>query len=219
MFPFSRKFLKESSSDDSPLSSLNQINYDVEIANIDYHIYLDTLHYLMLIENGIIQDESFGKPSGLKIFFGGTSDSNETEYEFLSNNMKIGILSKNERVGKILIYFFRAIIDNNFIPIEGWFDDHSKLIPLEEIFQIMERSDDDVLRFYPFSSTGIYRTTLKDRNKELQVSEMELWDINQIYSTMKLLIKRRMQGDNTPLLNKDYFHLYNEFLQEDKNGC
>src|SRR5665213_2601885 len=46
-----------------------------------------------------------------RIYFSGEFDSNTTEFEELSNNLKIGVVCKNDLVGPALLHLVRMIID------------------------------------------------------------------------------------------------------------
>ena len=65
------------------------------------------------IKSTIIDDRK--KDVVSKFYFGGESDSNQTKYEILLNNLKICTKSNHDKVGRALIVLLRIIIGNRNI--------------------------------------------------------------------------------------------------------
>lgn len=74
--------------------------------NIEYKkMLLDILDHLATIPEDYQKD---------MVYTSTEFDGNQTEYEQLSNNLKIGVKAKSDIVGTTLSLFLRAIIDHNY---------------------------------------------------------------------------------------------------------
>lgn len=69
------------------------------------------LSLLDTIEKYLIKKSNNDNPH--KLYFSGEYDSNQTKFEYASNNLEIGVSSNNEIVGLVLLRFLRIIIDKN----------------------------------------------------------------------------------------------------------
>ena len=79
-----------------------------------------------------------GQSNKPRLYFSGEADSNQTAFERLSNNLKVGVVSTNQRVAQALLRFVRIIID-----------EHSRL--LEDLF------DEELLNNRPEGTVGLVR--------------------------------------------------------------
>lgn len=91
----------------------------------------------------IITIDDSNKSTYNKLYFNGKCDSNQTRYEFLSNNCKISTVAKTDKVGKALHTFLRQVIDNHpedfFLYVCGMEEKES--FTISEIVDLMERSN------------------------------------------------------------------------------
>lgn len=63
-----------------------------------------------------------------RLYFSGEGDSNQTKFEYGSNNLKFGVLVYNKTTALVLLRFLRIIIDNrpDFLledPFESWVEE------------------------------------------------------------------------------------------------
>jgi len=81
----------------------------------------DVLEYPHSMENGMmyIIDKILDRLTELNqtgedhIYFSGEFDSNQTEFEELSNKLKLGVVAKSDLVGRALLRLVRMIIDKH----------------------------------------------------------------------------------------------------------
>lgn len=58
-----------------------------------------------------------------KICFGGIDDSNQTKYEYNSNQLNIGVIANNKEMANFLLFALRIVYDNNKKLLSFIFDD------------------------------------------------------------------------------------------------
>jgi hypothetical protein len=84
-----------------------------------------------------------------KIYFSGEFDSNQTKFEKASNQLKVGAIANNDKIGQALLRFTRYIIDDN---LSLYYDDLSEVeqsLTLDNIIDLMaERESFYVDSFY-----------------------------------------------------------------------
>ncbi len=77
---------------------------------------------------------------GLKLYIAG-SESSDTEFERLSNNLKIGVLASSDKVGYTLLHLLHAIIDDSITTLVTTIDDYMEkpYMSVKEVADIFEK--------------------------------------------------------------------------------
>lgn len=120
----------------------------------------------------------------VRIYFSGECDSNQTDFERMSNHLQVGVMAKNPHVAYAMLRIVRAIIDHNEYALE---------LELEEIGHykelIQSYCDDEITHSCSFKLTDRLRRTLTGcvmksgkpkiiKNKiQRDISEVDIWTL------------------------------------------
>ena len=130
------------------------------------------------------------------IFVDGEYDSNQTKFEMLSNQCKIGTLAKSDIVGKALLAFLRIIIDKHTIStrIEDIVDmvfDCSEKESKEDynmhmLVRFLANSEDDYTEIFDYDQK-ITATLMNCKDGQIhkiyieeKAENLDLWDLNRV---------------------------------------
>lgn len=117
-----------------------------------------------------------------KYWFNGEGDSNQTTYEYLSNNLKICVMAKDKKVALVLHTFLRQIIDqrdhNWYV---NWLVDKDEFT-MDEILDCLASSNDQYGQVFNPKEEGLYvECTLGYGEKAYKVKEyigdVDCWDL------------------------------------------
>jgi len=122
----------------------------------------------------------------LATFIDGEYDSNQTNFERLSNQSKICVRSKSKIKGYVLLLFLRMIIDENydmfFFVFDFEDDDEKEIYTIMELIKIMGKQETDYTEIH---------LHYKD--------DIDVWDVERIkkyYETHTLVCHKNKHGVN-----------------------
>jgi len=138
-----------------------------------------------------------------KIYFSGEFDSNQTKFEYKSNNLEIGVLAYNKTVALVLLRFLRIIIDDNtdlLIEDSFWsevteFDAEGNYITetykaqekldITEIIRKISDKEEDYMNC--FSLNGSIHTNFikEEENFVKRLDEIDIWTLPRIMNAMR----------------------------------
>lgn len=119
-----------------------------------------------------------------KIFIDGEFDSSQTDFESKSNHLEIGVIADSKRVGYILLFFLRIIIDKNYQLLEWELKDR-KLSPktkIETILKILEKRETNYTIICEFDQK-IERDLFGRDGKFTvgkEIDQIDLWTLDKI---------------------------------------
>lgn len=136
-----------------------------------------------------------------KLYFSGEYDSNQTKFEYGSNNLEFGVLSYNQTTALVLLRFLRIIIDNrpDFLledSFSSWveeFDFKDGCIVSElkydkelEMNQIIKRlADKEEDNTSSFSLDQQIVTCFNKDNFTKRLDEIDIWTLPRIMKEMR----------------------------------
>lgn len=147
--------------------------YDVETYDLD-DLMIEIFEQLRKMEDASNETR--------KYWFNGEGDSNQTTYEYLSNNLKICVMAKNKKVALVLHTFLRQIIDqkdNNWYVT--WLVDKDKFT-MDELLNCLANSNDQYGLVFNPKEDGLYvECTLGYGERAYKVKEyigdVDCWDL------------------------------------------
>lgn len=130
------------------------------------------------------------------VYVSGEYDSNQTTFESLSNNLKIGVLAKSDTVGYTLLLYLRSFIDEHDYPMRSVIEEHDYnvdgFLDLTGIINDWKKFETKYGEKFPYKVgviervlTRVYededgKTQLGEKILEKQFKDMDLWDIDRI---------------------------------------
>ena len=137
------------------------------------------------------------------MYFSGEYDSNQTKFEFGSNNLELGILAYNETVALVLLRFLRIIIDNmtdflyedSFCTFVEQFDPKSNFmtetvkvdeqIEINEIIKRLSEKEETYMHCFSLDQpihTNFVRT---EHNFTKRLDEIDIWTLPRIMKEIR----------------------------------
>ena len=122
-----------------------------------------------------------------KIYFSGEFDSNQTDFEEQSNQLKVGVITNNETTGLVLLRLLRIIIDKN--PNLFWYDLENLItddtsdfeVSVADIIHAFAKGEE--LYMTSFELNGKLITRACDDNKiiiERRLDEVDIWTLKRV---------------------------------------
>lgn len=118
-----------------------------------------------------------------RIFIGGEADT-QTEFEKQSNEGEIGVLARSKRVGHMLLFFLRMIIDDNMKLPLYIFEDKSRNtnLTMKKIIEVLGRTGRDYVSIH--KRNDVIELSLYDASGRTTITktadEIDLWTFSRI---------------------------------------
>lgn len=120
-----------------------------------------------------------------KYWFNGEYDSNQTNYEWLSNNLKICVLASDKKVALVLHTFLRQIIDKHS---NDWYlnslyitcEANKKEFTMDEILDCLANSNDMYGQVFNPMQDGLYVKHSNRKSYKEYVANIDCWDLFRI---------------------------------------
>lgn len=117
-----------------------------------------------------------------KYWFNGEGDSNQTTYEYLSNNLKICVMAKDKKVALVLHTFLRQIIDKHD---QGWYVDwlvDKDEFTMDEILDCLASTNNTYGQVFNPKEEGLYvKCKLgwgdNEHTIEQYIGDVDCWDL------------------------------------------
>lgn len=140
-------------------------------------LFLDIVKVVKIMEKMTATD-----PHNKQLFVDGEFDSNQTTFESLSTNLKLGVYAHSNPAGYSLLALLRMIIDKRFDLLALWIEDAELDGPfsLSTIINLLKEQETEY--------TSIFSSDKKEISVELvggtivmtDVELMDIWDIDRI---------------------------------------
>jgi hypothetical protein len=141
-----------------------------------------------------LEKRNIGEP---KVYFSGEYESNQTKFEYLSNNLLIGVEANNKGVGIVMLRILRYITDNylELYNIDSNPEENAQF--LQEYVDLDEHSELDRIILAMYESEKTYMQSFK-KDEEFKVKLMK--DKNGICTTY--LVKNKYGTTNIYGMNR-----------------
>lgn len=129
-----------------------------------------------------------------RIYFSGECDSNQTKFEYASNNISLGVMCSDEKAALILLRFLRYIIDargDMFLEDTIYDYDTDKYratgtsVMLEDIINELASKERSYLRSYALDDTISTNFIRKEHNFTKKLHEIDIWTPVQVMREMR----------------------------------
>ncbi len=151
---------------------------------------------------------------GVRLYIGGEGDSNQSNFERLSNNLKIGVLAPSCKVGYTLLSLLRVIIDYNIDYLVGTIHRHHEYccklpggqrdkrqnMSMRDLVDIMYNIEMDSSTVSEFGLTDkIQRVRNSTKVTETTIDQVDIWTISRfveyVYRGKPITIKVKDRSD------------------------
>jgi len=156
------------------------------------------LELLDIIEKYLKELPSNNNP---KLYFSGEYDSNQSKFEYGSNNLEFGVLATNQTIALVMLRFLRIIIDNRpeFLledSFSQWVEEYDpkddcmieilkcdKELEIEEIIELIACKEDN--NTSSFSLDQPITTDFYGDNFTKRLDEIDIWTLPRIMKEMR----------------------------------